>query len=96
MSPEVEQASFQIIASVGAARSNYVEAIHRAKEGDFDGAEQLIAEGQQLFTAGHEAAGEQSEFALILMHAEDQLMSAEAFGILAKEFISVYQAIAEK
>ena len=30
------------------------------------------------------------------MHAEDQLMSAEAFGILAKEFISVYQAIAEK
>ena len=44
MSPEVEQASFQIIASVGAARSNYVEAIHRAKEGDFDGAEQLIAE----------------------------------------------------
>lgn len=105
MSPEVEQASFQIIASVGAARSNYVEAIHRAKEGDFTGAEQLIAEGQQLFTAGHdahfsliqkEAAGEQSEFALILMHAEDQLMSAEAFGILAKEFISVYQAIAEK
>ena len=105
MSPEVEQASFQIIASVGAARSNYVEAIHRAKEGDFDGAEQLIAEGQKLLNAGHdanfsliqkEAAGEQSEFALILMHAEDQLMSAEAFGILAKEFISVYQAIAEK
>lgn len=105
MNPEIEQASFQIIASVGAARSNYIEAMHRAKEGDFDGAKELITEGQKLFTAGHdahfsliqkEAAGEQSEFALILMHAEDQLMSAEAFGIIANEFISVYQTIADK
>ena len=103
MSPEVEQASFQIIASVGAARSNYVEAIHRAKEGDFDGAEELIAEGQQLFTAGHDAHFSPSRrrlpvsrpIRLIFMHAEDQLMSAEAFGILAEEFISVYQTIAE-
>lgn len=100
MSPEVEQAAFQIIASVGGARSNYIEAIHKAEAGDFDAAEQLIQEGQQMFVMGHdahfgliqnEAAGNQSEFALILMHAEDQLMSAEGFGILAREFVSVYK-----
>lgn len=103
MSPEIEQAAFQIIASVGSARSNYIEAIHQAEAGDFEAAEKLIAEGQEMFVMGHdahfglvqkEAQGEQSEFALILMHAEDQLMSAEGFGILAKEFVSVYKKIA--
>ena len=105
VSEEVQLVSFQIIASVGTARSCYIQAIDCAERGDFEGAEKLIEEGEEQFRAGHdahfgliqkEAAGESSEFALILMHAEDQLMSAEAFGILAKEFISVYQAIAEK
>jgi PTS system cellobiose-specific IIA component len=30
-------------------------------------------------------------FQLLLMHAEDQLMSAEAFGILANRFIELYE-----
>ena len=30
---------------------------------------------------------------LILMHAEDQLMSAETFRIMAEEFIEVYKKI---
>lgn len=103
MTPELEQTCFSIIAAVGAARSNYIEAIHKAKDGDYDAAEALIKEGEELFVGGHdahfsliqkEAGGEQTEFALILMHAEDQLMSAEAFGILAKEFVSVYKKMA--
>lgn len=105
MSPEVETASFQIIASVGTARSNYIEAIDKAAAGDFDAAEALIAEGEQIFASGHnahfgliqkEAEGNPSEFALILMHAEDQLMSAEGFGILAKKFVALYRSLAEK
>ncbi|MBP5279825.1 MAG: PTS lactose/cellobiose transporter subunit IIA, partial [Erysipelotrichaceae bacterium] len=30
---------------------------------------------------------------LLLTHAEDQLMSAEAFGILADKFITLYQKV---
>ncbi|MFR6523911.1 MAG: PTS lactose/cellobiose transporter subunit IIA, partial [Lachnospiraceae bacterium] len=33
---------------------------------------------------------------MLLMHAEDQLMSAEAFRILADEFITLYKRIDEK
>lgn len=104
MSPEIESASFQIIAAVGTARSNYIEAIDKAEQGDFDAADKLIDEGQKIFVEGHdahfsliqkEAAGESTEFALILMHAEDQLMSAEAFGILARKFVDVYRKMAE-
>lgn len=37
-----------------------------------------------------EAAGEKIEGGILLVHAEDQLMSAEAFSILAEEFIDLY------
>lgn len=98
----IELISFQIISAVGTARSMYIEAIQMAKAGDIEGAEKLMEEGQQVFVQGHhahaeliqkEASGEKTEFALLLMHAEDQLMSAEAFGILAQEFICIYQKI---
>lgn len=99
----IELISFQIISAVGTARSMYIEAIQLAKAGDFEGAEKLMEEGQQVFVQGHhahaeliqkEASGEKTEFALLLMHAEDQLMSAEAFGILAQEFIDIYKRLA--
>lgn len=96
----IELISFQIISAVGAARSMYIEAIHLAKEGRFEEAQEMIRQGQETFIQGHhahaelvqkEAAGEKSEYSLLLMHAEDQLMSAEAFGILAEEFVDVYK-----
>ena len=37
-----------------------------------------------------EAAGEKSEFSLLLMHAEDQLMTTETLKIVAEEFIELY------
>ena len=33
---------------------------------------------------------------MLLMHAEDQLMSAESFRILAEEFIELYKRMDEK
>ena len=37
--------------------------------------------------------GEKIEMNLLLTHAEDQLMSAEAFGILAEKFIRLYKGL---
>lgn len=100
---EFESVSFQMISAVGMARSMYIEAIQKAKEKDFEAAKDLMKQGKDMFIQGHhahaeliqkEANGEKTEFALLLMHAEDQLMSAEAFGILANEFIDVYKAMA--
>lgn len=100
----LEMICFQIISNVGAARSSYIEAIQRAKAGDFDGAVRCIEEGQKQFLVGHEAhfqliqkeaAGESVGGSLILVHAEDQLMSAESFKIIAEEMIANYRRIAE-
>ena len=100
-----ELVAFNIIASVGTARSSYINAIDAAAEGKFDEADQMIKEGQEAFTMGHDAhaqlltntaQGEKVEMDLLLTHAEDQLMSAEAFGILAKRFVKLYKSLNNK
>ncbi len=101
----LELISFQIISAVGSARSNYIEAISCARNGEYERAEELIKEGDELFVGGHkahaeliqqEASGNKTEVQLLLVHAEDQLMAAESFGVLAKEFIEVYKKVNAK
>ncbi|MCR5795001.1 MAG: PTS lactose/cellobiose transporter subunit IIA [Solobacterium sp.] len=97
-----ELVAFNIIASVGTARSCYINAIDLALEGQYDEANALIKEGQEAFNGGHEAHqellvkmanGEKVEMTLLLTHAEDQLMSAESFGILAEKFVALNKKI---
>lgn len=98
----LELQCFQIISAVGMARSSYIEAIQEAKKGNFDRAREMIAEGEQSFLGGHEAhakmiqqeaSGVKVEPCLLLIHAEDQLMSAETFKIIAEEMIGNYERI---
>lgn len=99
----LELTAFQIIAAVGTARSSYIEAIQKAKEGDFEEAERLVKEGDEMFIEGHHAHagllqveadnGQGSAVSLIILHAEDQLMSAESFKTIALEFIDLYKRI---
>lgn len=101
---ELEMQVFRIISAVGTARSNYIEAIHAAKAGDYPRAEELLAQGDQHFTEGHDAhlelLGREAEgeavAKLLVMHGEDQLMSAEAFKLIALELIDVYREMAKK
>ena len=96
----LELIAFQIISSVGTARSCYIEAIQAAKKGDYEEAAKMIEEGDAAFIEGHdahagllqkEASGEGNT--VNLLHAEDQLMSAEAFKTIALEFIDAYKRI---
>ncbi len=102
----LELTAFEIISAVGTARSSYIEAIQKAKAGDFDGAKALITEGDDMFVQGHHAHakllqheaehGQGSAVSLIILHAEDQLMSAEGFKTIALEFIDLYEKLAKK
>lgn len=97
---EMERVCFGIISSVGTARSCYVEAIQAAKAKNFDKANELMQEGKKMFHEGHifhksliekEANGEKTELNLLLIHSEDQMMSAELLEIMAREIIELYQ-----
>uniref|UniRef100_N2B7T6 PTS system, cellobiose-specific IIA component n=1 Tax=Eubacterium plexicaudatum ASF492 TaxID=1235802 RepID=N2B7T6_9FIRM len=105
VSEQFEMLCFQVITFVGTARTHFINAIQSAKAGNFDEAENLIKEGDSAFSQGHnghadlltmDANGELSGGMMLLMHAEDQLMSAENFRILAKEFIELYRKLEEK
>lgn len=98
----LELLSFQMISFNGSARSCFVEAIQAAKEGDFDRAEQLMAEGEEQFIEGHrvhaeliqkEAQEGATQVSLLLLHAEDQMMSAEVLKIIASELIDIHKKI---
>lgn len=101
----LELICFQIISSVGTARSIFIEAIREAKEGNIEQARAMIQEGADIFTQGHhshmeliqkEASGEKTDVNLLLIHTEDMLMSAESFRILAIEFIDLYEKLHQK
>lgn len=94
----LQLACFDIISNVGMARSCYIEAIDLAEADDIDQAHAKMSEGDQYFSAGHakhgeliqqEATGDHVPVDILLVHAEDQLMSAETFKILAEKFIKL-------
>ncbi len=102
MSEEYEMICFQIISNSGAAKSNYVEAIKKAKVGSYAEAEALMKEAEQYFVEAHrvhvdmiqkEAGGEETTFSLILMHAEDQMASVEMAKLMAEEIIDLHKKL---
>lgn len=98
----LELICFQLITAAGGAKSSYIEAVEKAKLGQYEEAERLIKQGDELSKKGHaphtdliqqEAAGRGFEMSLILTHAEDQMMSAEVFKVMAEEMIALYQKV---
>ncbi|TZE82986.1 PTS lactose/cellobiose transporter subunit IIA [Calorimonas adulescens] len=100
----LELLCFKLISAAGTARSCNIEAIQEAKKGEFEKAEQLMKEGEGLFLNAHEihntilaqgTNGGNTDGSILVMHAEDQLMSAEMFQIIAKEFIDTCRRMSE-
>ena len=100
----LELVSFQIIAAAGSARSSYVEALQAAKNGNFEEAEASIKQGDTDFVEAHHvhaeliqkfAGGEDPGANILLIHAEDQVMSAEVLKLMALEFIELYKKLAK-
>lgn len=102
MTEAQEMMIFQLISAAGAAKSAYMEALQLGKEGKYEEAKATIAKGDELYAEGHHAhaqmLAESAEgvvggAALILVHAEDQMMSAETIKVMVEELIALYQKV---
>ncbi len=103
---KMQTIAFQIIADVGSAKAMYLEAIRVAKEeNDFEAAKQFINDGVELATKAHshhfeivqnEANGQVVPFSIMLMHAEDQLLTTEVIKMMAEEVIDLHKKISDK
>lgn len=99
---EVQMMAFQIISIVGSAKSSFIEAMDYAKKKDFKLAKQSVLEGSELKNEAHkvhfeliqaEARGEDIIFSLILMHAEDQLLTTDVYHSMAEEIIELREEL---
>nr|WP_245729987.1 PTS lactose/cellobiose transporter subunit IIA [Vagococcus teuberi] len=88
-----------LIVKSGNAKSDAMEAIQEAKQKHFDEARQKIesaeknivdAHGAQTALLTQEASGNNVEVTLLLVHAQDHLMTSISFIDLAKEIIDLY------
>ncbi|WP_375088914.1 PTS lactose/cellobiose transporter subunit IIA [Peribacillus sp. RS7] len=96
----MEAVAFQIISNVGTAKSLIMEALYEARDGRYESAEKKLKESRTHMLEGQhahagliqqEASGQKVEISLLLMHAEDQMMSAETISDLVAEMIRMYR-----
>ncbi|OOM74478.1 PTS lactose/cellobiose transporter subunit IIA [Clostridium sp. BL-8] len=98
----MEEIISNIIMHSGEARSHSLEAINLAKAGEFDKAREAIIKADEELGYAHssqtnliqgEAASSKIEFSLLLVHAEDHLMTTMTFKDLAVEIIEIHEKI---
>lgn len=95
-----ELVSFGIIASAGDARSYAFGALEAAKAGNFEEAEALLKQSDEAATLAHkaqtellfkEANGDKTAVDVLLVHAQDHLMTSMLAVELIKELITLYK-----
>lgn len=99
---EILETVMGLIMHGGDAKSSAMEAIHAAKNGDFEEALNRIDAAEEALNKAHEyqtslltkEANEDSlEITLLMVHGQDHLMNAITVKDLAIEVIDVYRKI---
>ncbi|SFM14373.1 PTS system, cellobiose-specific IIA component [Gracilibacillus orientalis] len=97
---ELQMLSFSIILHAGNARSFAMEAIKLAKINNMEEAKEKIEAADHEFVKAHheqtqllqdEASGKQTQVPIILVHAQDHLMTAMTVKELGIEMVEMYE-----
>lgn len=97
---KAQELAFGIIGFAGEAFSCFMKAVESARKGSQEEAAKLIAEGEKQLSLAHnsqtellvsEARGENIEYSIMLVHAQDHLMTTIMYERIAKEFIILYK-----
>lgn len=97
---KLEEVILSIIIHSGNAKSLSFEALQEAKKGNIEKSGKLIEDAKKEFLNAHhvqtemlqgEANGEKTEVSLLMVHAQDHLMSSSLAMDLIEEMIEMYQ-----
>jgi len=100
MEEGMEMVSFGIIAHAGDARSYAFGALEAAKKGNFEEADALLKQSSEAAIEAHhmqtelltnEANGNKAHVDVLLVHAQDHLMTSMLAVELIKELIALYR-----
>jgi len=98
----MEDIIFSIISYGGDAKALAYEAIEASDQGDFEKAQSLLDEADASLKVAHntqtelltaEVNGDNKEVSLLLVHAQDHLMTAIEVRSLAERFIAINKRI---
>ena len=101
----MEETILSIILNAGNARSSSLLAIKEAQKGNYEAADTFLEEAKQSANLAHksqtsliteEVSGKKQDVTLLMVHAQDHLMTALAIKDLAKEIISYGKILEEK
>ena len=101
-SEEVATIGFSIVAYAGDARSDLVEALKSAENGNFDEARQLVKEAEKSINLAHnaqtkmltkEANGENVTLSFIMAHGQDTLMTTMLLKDQMDTILDLYERV---
>ena len=99
---ELQMAAFGIILSSGNARTLVHEAFAAMREGDYDKAEQLLEDANADMLEAHHAqtellqqyaSGVDINIEIIMVHAQDHLMTTMTLREVAIEMLALYRKV---
>lgn len=98
----IEQMIFEIIASAGDARDLTYQALDNVNDGNIKEAYELIEQAEKTMNAAHnaqtkliqsEVQGEKIDGGLLMIHAQDHLMTAIAEHQMAKRMLPIFEKL---
>lgn len=101
----IEQSIFEIIANAGDARDLTYQALDQVAEGNIDKATELINQAEETMNQAHNAQtmliqkeiqGEKIDGGLLMIHAQDHLMTAIAEHQMAKRMLPIFAKMLSK
>ncbi len=99
---ELQVAAFEIILHSGNARSEIHEAFVKMREGSFDDAESKLNQSNEIILEAHHAqtkllqeyaSGVEIKIEIIMVHAQDHLMTTMTLLEVAKEMLALYKKV---
>ena len=96
--------AFSMIAYSGEATDYYMQALHARNENNNSKIEELLKKGDESLHKAHtqqmdlivkEANADDVPYSLVMVHAQDHLMTGITFVDLAKEIVEVYKKVVD-
>lgn len=97
---DIEVVAMELVGNAGEARSLAFEALVEAKKGNYEKAEELLEKSKEASLRAHhtqtelicnEADGNKVEIGLLMVHAQDHLMTSILARELITEIIEIYK-----
>jgi PTS system cellobiose-specific IIA component len=102
---DIELVAMELVGNAGEARSLAFEALAEAKKRNFEKAEELLEKSKEASLKAHhtqtelicnEADGNKVEIGLLMVHAQDHLMTSILARELISEMIELYKKLQGK